>query len=315
MIDLILEQRPATLEDFLLHREVLAPWYGPGVPDLERAWAGMLAQEGVWSLVIEDVEGPRRAVSLSLSAFVSDRMADKLESGECPWIAGAIASRHLSRGDEPLSLDRIRAAHRGGGLNLVALHTVSPILPPGHASTGLVGDRRAAASGHSMQGYRLKRVLREVFSPQALGSFTAGGWRLRSDYRKHFEDEAEQPSIHRPFLMGLSRDEAANDHIGGARVASLFVDYPNRLALRRVHRELLTSALEGLTDKELADRLSLSPSAVKKRWAAVYTHVEGKIPGMPSDRGRVDRTRGAERRRHVLNYLREHPEEFRPLVD
>ena len=312
---LILEHRPATLEDFLRHRDDLAPWYGDACPDLERAWAGLLAHEGVWSLAIEDVEGPRRIVSLSLSAFVSDRFAERLESGRCPWVGGSVAARFLSRGDEPLPLDRIQAAHRHEGLSLVSLHTVAPGLPLGHSASGLVGDRRADVSGQDMRGYRLKRVLREVFSPQAYASFLAGGWRLRSDYGRHFEDGAKDPSIDHPFLLGVTHEEAADEHMGGARISAMFVDYPIRLGLRRVHRELLHAAIEGLTDAELSSRLSLSSSAVKKRWAAVYSHVEGKIPGMPHEPGRADKTRGAERRRHVLNYLREHPEEFRPLTD
>jgi len=137
----------------------------------------------------------------------------------------------------------------------------------------------------------------------------------RNDHREHFGSPAEAPSIERPFLIGVNRTEAEHVDFGGARMASMFHRYPIRLALRRVHRELLACALEGLTDSELSARLSLSPSAIKKRWASVYEHVEGLIPGLPPLADRTDKTRGAERRRHVLNYLREHPEEFRPLYD
>ena len=115
--------------------------------------------------------------------------------------------------------------------------------------------------------------------------------------------------------MGLNREEAEPCEAGGARMAAMFHTYPIRLELRRVHRELLAAALEGLTDLELSERLSLSPSAVKKRWASIYEHVEGKVPGMPPAALRADQTRGQERRRHVLNYVRIHPEEFRPLFD
>lgn len=97
-------------------------------------------------------------------------------------------------------------------------------------------------------------------------------------------------------------------------MAAMFYEYPPRLGLRGTHRELLAAALEGLTDEELSSRLSLSESAIKKRWSAVYEAVEGKIPGL-SATPRDGAKRGAERRRHLLNYLREHPEEFRPLVD
>ena len=310
---LILEHRPATLADFIAHRNVLEPWYGPCGPEVERAWAGLLGHEGTWSLVIEDVEGPSRIVSLSLSVFVSDRFADRLESGRCPWIAGTLAMRFLARrraavaGPDPGRPQRRRAEP---GLD-------SHGLAGSAAGPRLVRGRRRPAGKLfrvAMRGYRIKRVLREVFGPQAIGSFLAGGWRLRSDYSGYFEDSAKVPWIERPFLMGLNREEAAATGSGAraSRRCSTSIPparpaaSPSRAAARRA---------DGLTDAELSDRLSLSPSAVKKRWAAVYGHVEGKIPGMPPEAGRGDKTRGAERRRHVLNYLRDHAEEFRPLVD
>lgn len=312
---MILSHRPATLRDFTDHHGALAPFYGPHCCDLAQAWAGILAHETVWSLVIEDVEGPPRPLSLSLSVFVSDRFADRLESGGTPWISGQVAARHLARGDEPLSLTKTRAAHYGGGLNLVSLHTVALDQPPGYAVMGAVGDLRAQVSRAAFRGYRVNRCLREVFSGQALKSFAAGGWRVRTDYTDHFGAPAAEPSMARPFLMGVNREEVSHTEAGGARMSSMFVEYPIRLNLRRAHRELLIAAIDGLTDPELAQRLSLSASAVKKRWASIYAHVEGLIPGMPVDTGRSDTTRGVERRRHVLNYLRSHPEEFRPLVD
>lgn len=312
---MLFSHRPAKAADFIRAAEQLAPWYRLPQEDLATAWTGILSREGVWSLVIEESEPPHRPISLSLSVFVSDKMADRMEAGKCPRLGAHIVSRFLSRGDEPLSLDRIRSAHRGEGLNLISLHTLGLDVPSGGASTGIIGELRARVCGEALQGYNIKRCLREVYSPQALASFMSGGWRLRSDYRDFFGTPSEAPSIERPFLIGIDRNEAEQPDFGGARMASMFHRYPIRLSLRRVHRELLAAALEGMTDGELSARLSLSPSAIKKRWASVYEHVEGLIPGLPPLSDRMDKTRGAERRRHVLNYLREHPEEFRPLHD
>lgn len=296
--------------------EALRPCYA-GLDErlLERAWAGILERESAWSLVIEDADDHHRPLSLSLSVFVSDRFADRIESGLCPFLGSTVAERFLHRGDEPLSLERMRTAHHGEGLNLIVMHTIGLDVPAGESSTGIVAELRAEMSGQSMRGFRLKRCLREVHSPQAMASFMAGGWRLRTDYEHHFDAPAMAPSLERPFLLGLNRAEAEAREVGGARMAGMFHVHPLRLGLRRAHRELLLPALEGLTDLELSQRLSLSPSAVKKRWASIYEHIDGKIPGMPAAAHRSDHTRGQERRRHVLNYLREHPEEFRPLSD
>ena len=313
---MFLTHRAATSKDFAQAHEALRPWYA-GLPEMpsKAVWAELLGRESVWSLVIEDADAESRPLSLSLFAFVSDRLADRVESAQCPGIGTSLIERFLSRGDEPLSLERVRAAHFGEGLNLLSLHTVGLDVPLGDASTGIVGELRAYLSFQAARGYRIKRCLREVYGPQAMASFLAGGWRLRSDYADYFGSSVPTPSLERPFLLGLNRDEAEPKEAGGAKMAAMFHMYPIRLELRRVHRELLTAALEGLTDLELSQRLSVSPSAVKKRWASIYEHVEGKVPGMPPSTLRTDQTRGLERRRHVLNYLRAHPEEFRPLYD
>lgn len=312
---MLLSHRPATPADFNAASASLAPWYGLSPAELAQAWPTFLDREGVWSLVVEDVTDVPKPLSLSLSVFVSDRLADRIEAGRCPRYGNEIISRFLGRGDEPLSIERIRVGHHGSGLNLVSMHTVGLDVELGHSSTGIVSELRARVCFEALRGYNIKRCLREVYSTQALNSFIAGGWKVRDDYSRFFGDASEGPTLQRPFLLGVGREESESADSGGARMAAMFHRYPIRLSLRRVHRELLEAALEGLTDSELSSRLSLSPSAIKKRWASVYERVDGLIPGLPPANDRTDKTRGAERRRHVLNYLREHPEEFRPLHD
>jgi hypothetical protein len=312
---LLLSHRPANSADFNAASASLAPWYGLCAEELAKAWPLLLEREGVWSLVIEDVSGPPKPLSLSLSVFISDRLADRIEAGRCPRFGNEIVSRLLTRGDEPLSIERIRVAHHGAGLNLVSLHTVGLDVELGNSSAGMVSELRSRVCFEALRGYNIKRCLREVYTSQALNSFLAGGWKLRDDYSRFFGEPTEGPTLQRPYLLGVVREESDTADNGGARMAAMFHRYPIRLSLRRVHRELLEAALEGLTDSELSSRLSLSPSAIKKRWASVYDRVEGLIPGLPPANERSDKTRGAERRRHVLNYLRDHPEEFRPLHD
>jgi hypothetical protein len=56
---------------------------------------------------------------------------------------------------------------------------------------------------------------------------------------------------------------------------------------------------------------------VKKRWHAIYERVadvdEELLPPAIAYGARVA-SRGAERRRHLLNYLRQHLEELRPYA-
>jgi hypothetical protein len=71
----------------------------------------------------------------------------------------------------------------------------------------------------------------------------------------------------------------------------------------------------GETCEKLATSLSLSPWTVKKRWAVIYervTDVDSELLPPPIACGARASSRGAERRRHLLNYLRQHLEELRP---
>ena len=49
------------------------------------------------------------------------------------------------------------------------------------------------------------------------------------------------------------------------------------------------------------------------RWRRVFAEVQRTRPGLlPDDGGVEGQGRGSEKRRHLLAYLREHPEETRP---
>ena len=65
------------------------------------------------------------------------------------------------------------------------------------------------------------------------------------------------------------------------------------------------------SDEMLAETLTMSVSAVKNWWQAVYRRVSAAHPDLlpPTD---AVKARGPEKRRCLLQYLREHPEELRP---
>lgn len=316
---MLLRSRPATLDDLVAARDTLAYQYGNDPELLSRlpeAWEGLLDLLSVWSMVVEDLDAPeeRRIVSYSLTAFVSESFARRIQNGEVPFLGAWVAWSFLEGGGEPLTEKEVAAAQAGDGLNAVTLHSVCTLVPKGSHPPISVGEHIARQNFDAMRGYRIRRSFREVYSPESLRTYSTGGWRLRSDYRPFFGDEATEPRADRPFLLGIDRDEAQSEP--GARMATLFVDRRPRLELPRGYRELLGLALEGLSDQEIADRLCVSISTVKKRWMALYEHVEVRVPGLlPSAEWRFSGGRGVERRRHLLGFVREHPEELRAFVE
>jgi DNA-binding CsgD family transcriptional regulator len=113
-----------------------------------------------------------------------------------------------------------------------------------------------------------------------------------------------------PFLWVASREEAKSDaHYG---LALLFETYaPPRFALTLREQQVLSLALDGGTDTSVARTANVSKSAVKKIFRTIYAKVAraGIIDLRADD---APEQRGAETRRHLLNYVREHPQELRP---
>jgi hypothetical protein len=78
---------------------------------------------------------------------------------------------------------------------------------------------------------------------------------------------------------------------------------------------MLSAALTGETDEQLARSLAAAVPTIKKMWASCYRRIAERIPDLFLDHLREDcrEQRGKEKRRHLLAYLREHPEELRPV--
>jgi hypothetical protein len=101
----------------------------------------------------------------------------------------------------------------------------------------------------------------------------------------------------------------------GSNIAGLFVYTAPCFYFNHSQRSLLQRALMGQTCERLATSLSISPWTVKKRWHAIYDRVadvDGELLSPQIAYGAHVSLRGAERRRHLLKYLRQHLEELRP---
>lgn len=99
-------------------------------------------------------------------------------------------------------------------------------------------------------------------------------------------------------------------------MGALFDYSPPKLGLIPSEQPLVLSALPGATDQRLAAMLGVSLPAVKKLWASIYLRVDDNLPELIANRDRSDplvASRGKEKRRRLLDYLRNHPEELRPV--
>ena len=112
------------------------------------------------------------------------------------------------------------------------------------------------------------------------------------------------------LLVEISRDDS--ELPGTSLFRLLFRHTPPELGFRESEQDLLIAARDGATDAELAERLGISVSAVKKRWLNVFHRVELNRPALFGGTGVPAGERGPQRRHQVLAYVRDHPEELRP---
>jgi hypothetical protein len=113
----------------------------------------------------------------------------------------------------------------------------------------------------------------------------------------------------------VSSDNTIFRFTPGRNIAGLFIYTAPRFHFNRSQRMLLQHALLGETCDTLARSLSLFPWTVKKRWRAIYDRVadvDMELLPPAIAYGTHVSSRGVERRRHLLNYLRQHLEELRP---
>ncbi len=140
---------------------------------------------------------------------------------------------------------------------------------------------------------------------------------LWTDYAEALESEpALAPSPdRRPYLILVRREDAFTP--GPSHATAIFLYTPPRFYFTDAERDLLHHALPGATDALLAERLGISLTAIKKRWNAIYERVSVVDPELlvqAADRAVWAGRRGAEKRRRLLVYLRDHLEELRPAM-
>ncbi len=258
-----------------------------------RLWAAGLPR----GVIMEDLsrrEGDR-AVGLMVACAVMPELHDRIIIPGGPplldGIADAVEKSQASWIDE----SSVGRANAEDGLDLVICW---------------IGYGDALYSIPTVTGLR-SRIVR-AFQDQNAGN------RLR-----RFTLESEEKAVVERFEQyGLEpiREEAGRTTLSLHREKALslpdlstqrFFSYdPPVLGFTPAQRAILLLARQGYTDQEIATALDKTTDSVKKRWSGIYARFAQTFPGiLASNR---DGSRGAEKRRTLLAYLRDRPEELRP---
>ena len=311
-----LTYRPATAQDVEACLEMLPSSFVCGAACRARladAWRNWLREETMQMTVLEDGLRPAasRRIAFGNSVFVTEAFAQEAKTSLPPPL-GVQVVRRWGEGRSPvLDVKALRASNSGPGLTLLILHIGwMPWLS--FEEVRWAKGKMLEALLFFFSGYQLKEVLQEVYSEDEKQRGMAAGAHLKNDYSAfyHAHPEALPLPECRPYLLGGSREETAD----GSYLSPLFLYRPPRFFFKTGEQEVLRLALLDRSDEEASGSLSVSPSTVQKRWRTIYERVGMVEPGFfPSEGVFVSNTRGVAKRRHLLGYLRSHPEELRPV--
>lgn len=269
-------------------------------------------------VVDPDMSGPESIAAFSTSVFLDEAFVADYLRAPSPYPA-ALVYEHILAGRSPvLATKDLPAANSSGSLNALILHFAIR-----HPSPSDDRGRAVLSVFHSVfrlffVGYRMRRVLQEAYGAEQLPFFAAGGFLLKSDYPGHVEQDGvpAAPGDVRPYLMGLYRDDPETRFLG-SQLSYAFQYSEPHFHFSAGEQRVLLRALMDESDEAIADALAISHDAVKKTWRRIHDRVVdgvGSAPELLDGVAAVAATRGKERRRHLLQYVRYHLEELRPVA-
>jgi hypothetical protein len=308
--------RPSDVHDcvrILGAHPILAPRYGEILGDLPKVLLSLLGRDAfIATVFLESHGGSSRILGAGIGCFVLDNFLSELKKPPFFWAVPELVRRH-KRGQSPILSDQeVRNANSGQGLSLFVWHTGLSIEELRRPEAMHIVP---AAFMENFRGYRLKELLQQAESWEQLGGTRAAGGHFvsPSDGRYSYTFDAVEADVAaEPLMCGMTR-ELTYGPSGGSWVASLFQYQPPRLCFNRSEQALLRAALCGGTDEELRDELRVSLSAVKKTWRAIYDRVASSVPELVPSHADLTHYRGKAKKQRLIAYLRDHPEELRPI--
>lgn len=305
--------RPADFENWLRMERACFGFDDDTPAGARREWDMLFsprARGSVLTLVVADTGREYRDSMLGFgaAALVTDSFVHWLLGHDTPYLNGYLADPPAGCPAPLLSETELRAANGGAGLCAIVTHWAwaEDILDARAALRvrTFLRDRFLEVHG----GFNLNRVLIEVIGAEARSRAEAAGCTVVNSYDAYYARRSETPEEMHACLLGATREDALRQD--GAAIAAVFVYTRPRFHFDPAEQEFLCAARSGLSDEELCQTLFISPGTVKKRWAGIYDRVDIIDPTLlPQAAGSV---RGAEKRRRLLRYVREHLEELRP---
>jgi len=293
----------------------VSPELASALPNLLRR---LIGDETLRGMCVEDVGSDgifRQLLGVGLSGFLSDVCVSSFIDEPFPHLEVALLERARVPGSGPglLNIDEIAEANAGRGLTLCPLfwlHHCNQI--PDTERNALLGlGQQSSLRVH--RGYRLKCILKEADARLAQ-AYLSGGFRevrrLPAGMPLCFAGRTSKSER----IVFMTTAEDIERALPGTAIGPLYATAPPRCAFSRKQQRVLEAAVNNMTDREIAASLGTNANAVVQHWRKIYLRVEQEIPFLLHDLSAGEGTRGHEKRRRVVAYVAEHPEELRPYA-
>jgi DNA-binding CsgD family transcriptional regulator len=289
--------------------------HAPRNEQLLKLWSELLSGEARVLAIIEDLERPYPASieAFGMSVFVTDKFAEEFCAAPEPFLPALVYERMLAGESIVLSAQELLRANTITGINIVVLHFGMRNDDLTAATTAQALAVGSAAFFFFHGGYRINCVINETYGAQAARYMEAGGFRLMRDFQNEAPAVfADISPAHYPYLFMLRRDWIEPGAVNPLSMLLSSNSMP-RIFFSNAERRVLERALLNESDAQICAGLGVSVDAIKKSWRSIYGRVGRHAPFVipASDLGPPG-SRGQEKRRHLLEYLRTHLEELRP---
>lgn len=312
-----LRYRPIARRDVRECLAILPPWHGlePALlRDLPALWERIVDEPSVISGLMEDLARPigQRVQGWGVTMILPPDLVQALQMEQVPraFLTREVYARLNDGRFRPMSDREIGIANAREGVTMFILHYSqhSHDVTDPYVQSVITMANDTFRTLHS--GYNLSAVYFETG-----GSINDVIAKESGFERILYSNEAELaalPPEQKPAFHGLTRVQARM-RVPGSVVRGVFEHQPPMFSFSASQRRMLWWTLFDESDEAIMEKLSTSVHGLKKLWRGIYERIEDRMPDFFGEAtGADDGKRGPEKRRQVLAYLRQRPEELRP---
>ncbi|RCW76074.1 hypothetical protein [Pseudorhodoferax soli] len=315
-----LQRRLLQPRDFDEALGLLPPWLALDAPTRARLpalWQQLLQHPGFNADVIEDVSAPagQRVQAVGMAVALDARWQQRLRQAPQPWLARQLYAELLDGRTRPPSERELARANgsRGvdEGVSFMVLHYQQRNMDIGNPQAVAVISAAVTAMRLAHAGHRVREIFQEAWQGEHPYMHSIG-FVQRSAHNTAATGSAAHTA---PELFSLCRAEALRK-LPGFQIREIFEHCTPIFGFRGAEQRLLRRALSDEPDELIVSLLGISPHTLKKLWRSIYQRVEDRFPSLLAEAAAVgaEGVRGPEKRRTLMRYLRQHPEEIRPYA-